>query len=256
MTDKKITDFPAKNDLDGTEQVYVVSGGQDFRASSDLLGTPRISTDDGNSLVLGTDGKLYVPPIIPDSASVALSWLYLGSGAEANPGANYWRANDANPANVTEIYVSEVAWANRNVSNIIEVMGPGDVIYLQQRNDENKYINADLLEVPTDNGPYFTLKVAVFDSDQPLDINQFTDFIVYHEGGGDGPSPTPGLKNPVFTYTADQLTRIDYDNGSFKTLTYIGDSVLDTISFTENGITTTQNFVYDSEGRLTQIVET
>ena len=218
-----------------------------------------ISGDGGNSLIVGGDGKLYVPPIIPDSASVQLSWIYLGVSGESNPNPNSFRMNNANPADVTQIYVSEVAYPNRNIANIIEIMRVGDVVYLQQRNDETRYILATLLSLPTENTGFFTLDVEVQDSDQAFQINQFNDFVIYHGGGeppGPGPGPDGDLKDPVFTYDGDFLTRIDYDDGSFKTFAYVGGN-LDELVFEPNGGTTiTKNFFYDAQGRLSNIVET
>lgn len=217
-----------------------------------------ISGDNGNSLIVGGDGKLYVPPIIPDSASVQLSWIYIGVSGESNPNPNSFRMNNANPADVTQLYVSEIAYPNRNIANIIEIMSAGDVLYLQQRNDETRYILATLLSLPTENTGFFTLDVEVQDSDQAFQINQFTDFVIYHGGGGDTPTPGPdgGLKDPVFTYDGDFLTRIDYDDGSFKTFAYVGGN-LDELVFEPNGGTTViKNFFYDAQGRLSNIVET
>jgi len=217
-----------------------------------------ISGDNGNSLIVGGDGKLYVPPIIPDSASVQLSWIYIGVSGESNPNPNSFRMNNANPADITQLYVSEVAYPNRNIANIIEIMRVGDVVYLQQRNDETRYILATLLSLPTENTGFFTLDVEVQDSDQAFQINQFTDFVIYHGGGGDTPTPGPDgdLKDPVFTYDGDFLTRIDYDDGSFKTFAYVSGN-LDELVFEPNGGTTiTKNFFYDAQGRLSNIVET
>ena len=64
------------------------------------------------------------------------------------------------------------------------------------------------------------------------------------------------LTDPTFTYTGDNLTRIDYDDGSYKTFAYV-DGRLDELVFVPNGGTTvTKNFSYDAQGRLTSIVET
>jgi len=66
------------------------------------------------------------------------------------------------------------------------------------------------------------------------------------------------LKNPQFTYddSNDALIRIDYDDESFKVLTYLSSGQLDTLLFSTNGISTLKSFIYDNRERLTQIVET
>ena len=227
------------------------------KIDSGEIGGANISTDAGNSIVIGTDGGLFVPPILPDSASVQLSWLYLGTSAGSDPGAQYWTANSATAANVTEIYVSNIAWPNRTVANVLGIIADGDVIFIQERNFQEKYIWADVVGTPTDNGTYFTIPISVTASNEELQINQFSDFYIYHGGGGgDTPTPSPGLKDPVFTYDGDFLIRIDYDDGSFKTFDYVGEN-LDELVFQPNGGTTViKNFFYDAQGRLTNIVET
>ena len=62
------------------------------------------------------------------------------------------------------------------------------------------------------------------------------------------------LKGPEFTYTLGVLTRIDYDGGEFKTLTYV-DGVLSTIELNINGAVTTKTLNYTT-GVLTSITET
>ena len=62
------------------------------------------------------------------------------------------------------------------------------------------------------------------------------------------------LKNPEFTYTSGVLTRIDYDGGKFKILTYVG-SVLSIIKLNINGAVTTKTLNY-TLGVLTSITET
>lgn len=65
-----------------------------------------------------------------------------------------------------------------------------------------------------------------------------------------------GLSGPSFTYTGDALTRIDYDDGSYKTLSYSGGylSVLDFHRFGETDIIR-KTFSY-SLGKISQIEET
>lgn len=65
---------------------------------------------------------------------------------------------------------------------------------------------------------------------------------------------TNDLKGPSFTYENDNLTRVDYDDGSFKTLTYASGR-LSQISINRNNIIVTKTLFYDATGRLTEIVE-
>jgi len=70
-------------------------------------------------------------------------------------------------------------------------------------------------------------------------------------GGGGG-----SLKNPTFTYTGALLTRVDYDNGSFKDLTYDASGKLEQLQFTNGSTLSTKDFLYDAEGKLISISET
>ena len=62
------------------------------------------------------------------------------------------------------------------------------------------------------------------------------------------------LKNPVFSYTGDLLTRIDYEGGLFKILSYAND-ILQTLVFFNGTSTITKTFNYTGD-RLTSITQT
>lgn len=68
--------------------------------------------------------------------------------------------------------------------------------------------------------------------------------------GADGFIPPKG---PSFTYTSGLLTRIDYDNGSFKEFSYTS-GLLTQLDFTVGAVTTRKTFNYTS-GVLTSIDE-
>jgi len=70
-----------------------------------------------------------------------------------------------------------------------------------------------------------------------------------------GPSgATSGLAGPELTYTANVLTRIDYDGGEFKVFSYNGDGTLNTIALTVDGVITTKTLNY-TNGVLISITE-
>ena len=235
----------------GTEQDFLDS----LIGKRGPAGPTAVSTDEGNSASLGDDGLVFVPPQVPDSASVDLNWLYLGVSGNLDPNPNYYKMNNADPALITELYMSTTSYPNRAVGNILGILNDGDRLYLQQRSSQDKFINANIMGAPVDNGSYYTISVEVFNSDQPFDINQFCDLIVYHVSGGDNP-PSQGLRNPVFTYNMDELQSIDYDNGANKTLQYDSNGVLEFLFFTTGNVTTTKEFIYNAEGQLTSVLET
>jgi hypothetical protein len=240
-----------------------VKGDQGLKGDKGDTGGPgpavntSISTDSDNQLSLGTDLGLYVPPSVPDSASVDLNWIFLGLSGNLDPSPNYFKMNNTDPALITELYMSTTSYPNRAVSNILGILNDGDRVYLQQRNSNDIFINANIMGDPIDNGSYYTIKIEVFNSDQPFTINQFCDLIVYHvSGGGGGSANDNSLKNPVFTYTGDDLTSIDYDNGANKTLQYDVNGALDVIVFDNNGAVQKKQFVYNANGQLTSIIDT
>lgn len=78
-------------------------------------------------------------------------------------------------------------------------------------------------------------------------------------GGGGGQSassttPTIKPKSPVFSYTDGLLTRIDYDDASYKLFTY-DTGTLTRIDYVKSTGTTRKDFNY-TDGLLTSIVET
>lgn len=76
------------------------------------------------------------------------------------------------------------------------------------------------------------------------------------EVGIQGPPGPPGSAptGPVFTRSAGKLTRVDYDDGSYKGFTYTGD-VLVQVDYTKGGSTTRKalNYVF---GELVSIDQT
>jgi YD repeat-containing protein len=73
-------------------------------------------------------------------------------------------------------------------------------------------------------------------------LSKATADILYAPKGSTGSTP----QNETFTYDgSDNLTRIDYADGSYKTFTYSG-SDLNYITWVNGGTTIIKTFVYDS----------
>lgn len=121
---------------------------------------------------------------LQDSASLQFSWIFSSATDSSDPGANTFKFNNSDPALVTEIYLSSVAYPNRNVANILGQISQGDRFYAQERISATSYINCDVIAAPIDNGSYWTIPVSVFDSEDSFTPNQFCDFLIYHVGGG------------------------------------------------------------------------
>ena len=71
--------------------------------------------------------------------------------------------------------------------------------------------------------------------------------------GPPGPSGDDSGKNPVFTYSGNRLSRVDYDLGLYKELTYVG-NLLGTLEYFDGTTTIIKTFNY-TNGRLTSITE-
>ena len=64
------------------------------------------------------------------------------------------------------------------------------------------------------------------------------------------------LKGPAFTYSAGLLTRVDYDGGEYKTLTYNASSQLTSVVLTDGSTVTTKTLTYNADGTLASVSET
>ena len=71
------------------------------------------------------------------------------------------------------------------------------------------------------------------------------------DAGSDGGSP---LSGPAFTFTGELITRIDYDGGEYKLLTYNADESVNTVTLTIGDDVTTKTFNYEG-GNLTSITQ-
>lgn len=61
--------------------------------------------------------------------------------------------------------------------------------------------------------------------------------------------------SPTFTYSGDDISRIDYSNGRYKTFTYNVDGDVSTLTYYRVDDTLTRTFNYDVNGNLTSITD-
>ena len=71
------------------------------------------------------------------------------------------------------------------------------------------------------------------------------------DAGSDGAA---ALSGPEFQFTDELITRIDYDGGAFKVLTYNADESVNTVTLTIGDDVTTKTFNYEG-GNLTSITQ-
>jgi len=72
------------------------------------------------------------------------------------------------------------------------------------------------------------------------------------EKGDAGSDGAAALFGPAFTFTGELITRIDYDGGEYKLLTYNADESVNTVTLTDGDDVTTKTFNYEG-GNLTSI---
>jgi hypothetical protein len=81
------------------------------------------------------------------------------------------------------------------------------------------------------------------------------------DGNGGGsvvdPDALPTLKNPSFTWVNDLLTRIDYDEGYYKTLTYNVEEYLTVLVLydSDDAAVQTKTYTYNPDGTLASVAE-
>jgi hypothetical protein len=152
-----------------------------------------ISTDANNIIVEGTDGKLFAEAP-PNSGSAMLKWLYLNGTAA--PGLNYFRMNSTDPAGITELYLNKTAYPNSSVGNILSLLDVGYMIYMQQQDLEDAFINFTVTGAVVDNGDWVTVPVESFDNGVLFTINTFVGALFYQGAqGGGGVTPDDSLSN-------------------------------------------------------------
>lgn len=95
-------------------------------------------------------------------------------------------------------------------------------------------------------------QITYFDTSKtPYEIYVWTGTEYAQAGGGGGED----YKNPTYTYTGDDLTRIDYSTGEYQVMTYNADGDVLTIDVTDSEGTTRHTFTYNIDGSLHNVTE-
>jgi hypothetical protein len=130
----------------------------------------KVQIDD---LVLGAGG------------GVQLQWQFSTSTTIADPGAGFFRYDNATPASVTQIAVDDITFNGADASNLLNLLGSGDRIYIQQLDDASKFALFSITSV-TDNTGWFTIDVTVDSSGTLPDANEVCTWIILFSGAGPG----------------------------------------------------------------------
>ena len=116
-------------------------------------------------VVIGSDGLTkYLPisslPIRSGGASLQTEYKFSTSIAAADPGTGRVAYNNAVPANVTQIYLSETTDLGFDASGVLSTIDEGDVAYVQQKGDATRYAEFNIEGPAVDNGAWWTIPVS------------------------------------------------------------------------------------------------
>lgn len=81
-----------------------------------------------------------------------------------DPGSGDVKFNNATPASVTAIYISQTTDAGFNAENLLSALVSGDIIYIQDEGDATKWWRGSVSGAPTDNGAWWTIPVTYVSS--------------------------------------------------------------------------------------------
>ncbi len=73
------------------------------------------------------------------------------------------------------------------------------------------------------------------------------------QSSGGGGEPIAGESGPEFTWVLGKLTRIDYDSGNYKVLSYNVDGLLSVSDYHVGSVITRQTFFYNVDNSINRI---
>lgn len=68
-------------------------------------------------------------------AAIQLGWRFSTTTTAADPGSRNLRYDNATPASVTELYISDITENNGDASLLLSLLVPGNKIFIQQQDD-------------------------------------------------------------------------------------------------------------------------
>lgn len=184
-TPSVITGIDATAVQDGDTFELTNVGGENILLSHQDAGSAaanRIIEQDGNQFVLHADGSVKLRYdrtavrwriITPPGAVAPLTgfWRYDSNTTMADPGAGAFRTNNAAPASVTSLALSDISYRGGDLSNILGQLASGDRIYMQSTNDGSEYLVLNISGV-TDNGTWFQIDGTVNSSGNTFTNNK------------------------------------------------------------------------------------
>ena len=156
-------DSVADADVNGNELLAASKGGEAVQLSAQQIA----NRSSGENIQIG-------------GISSAI-WLF-DTVTSTIPADGDIRFDNATPASVTNIYISEITAFTQDVGNFIGTLRVGDSVYVQQRGSPTKWIRAVIRSTTTDHGGWWTIPVTVVESDTLIDNNAQTHVRFTHMG--------------------------------------------------------------------------
>ena len=114
---------------------------------------------------------------------IQFAWKF-DTGTTPTPASGDIRFDNATPASVTNLYVSETSDGGADLATVLALVSTGQKIYVQQEDDSTKFILVEVSGTPTDNGTDWTIPVTVDDSGTLPDNNAVCRIIIVGASGG------------------------------------------------------------------------
>ena len=114
---------------------------------------------------------------------IQFSWKF-DTGTGTGPATGDIRYNNAVPASVTGLEVSQTSDNGVDLTAILGLISTSTKIYIQQEDDSTKFLLASVSGTPTDNGTDWTIPVTIDDSGALPDNNAVCRIIMAGSSGG------------------------------------------------------------------------
>lgn len=132
-----------------------------------------LTEDDGNGEVRYTAHALSQSPA-SGGGFITTSYTFSTNTDTTDPGSGGVKFNDATPASVTEIYISQITAPGANIADVIEALVSGDTLLVGQDGNGANFIRGTLNGTVTDNGAWYTLPITIVDSGALIGNNRAT----------------------------------------------------------------------------------
>lgn len=110
-----------------------------------------------------TAARWYVVTPAGNVAPLTGFWKFSTTTTMADPGAGTFRVNNATPASVTSVAISDITFRAGDFSPVLDLLTTGDVLYMAENSDASRFIKFNITGV-TDNGTWYQIDGTVGNS--------------------------------------------------------------------------------------------